>query len=500
MPAFSYRHIKDLQPIFWSQSINMIQAIEGQQRSISTPKGSTNEFVSTVEPNDWASRATLDIIGAAALGRSFKSLNDPSNELNKSYRALFRADKSAIFFGILEFLLPPRFVNNLPVQRNRDLKRNVELVKGVCAEMIEQERMEMKQQQGDDLKDDDKRTSSEPQRLLDQKHGRKHQTILTTAMSSTHHQFTTKELIGQLTTFLIAGHETTAAALSWSIYNLCKYPEMQQKLREEVRQVIPAGSFQHKQGGHESADGDVSNRHGTLPPDLDLTTNLPYLTAFTSEILRLYSPVSATIRQAARDTMLAGQPIPRGTLVGVPIWGINVATNLWDPSNPETKENDLLKFKPERWLGPPIHSDDDSEDHQDLRDGAVPPPSTTQGRGGAKSNYANLTFIHGPRSCIGQSFARSELTCLLAAWVGYFDVEFEDDTKKKEVDGQEKLREKRRLKQEQKNRKKTNRTTEKTGGEEVEEDLVGIGMDMMNGISVKPADGWKVTCHVLPWN
>ena len=44
--------------------------------------------------------------------------------------------------------------------------------------------------------------------------------------------------------------------------------------------------------------------------------------------------------------------------------------------------------------------------------------------GGAQSNYAFMTFLHGPRSCIGQTFARGEFACLVAAWVGVFETTF----------------------------------------------------------------------------
>jgi len=49
------------------------------------------------------------------------------------------------------------------------------------------------------------------------------------------------------------------------------------------------------------------------------------------------------------------------------------------------------------------------------------------GGGGAESNYAFMTFLHGPRSCIGAAFARAELACLLAACVGRFEYELADE-------------------------------------------------------------------------
>lgn len=53
--------------------------------------------------------------------------------------------------------------------------------------------------------------------------------------------------------------------------------------------------------------------------------------------------------------------------------------------------------------------------------------------GGADTNYSFLTFLHGPRSCIGQGFARGELLCLVAAWVGCFETSFEVAGTKVEV-------------------------------------------------------------------
>jgi len=55
--------------------------------------------------------------------------------------------------------------------------------------------------------------------------------------------------------------------------------------------------------------------------------------------------------------------------------------------------------------------------------------------GGAESNYAFMTFLHGPRSCIGQGFAKAEFACLLAAWVAGFETELEVEGQVLEVEG-----------------------------------------------------------------
>ena len=186
--------------------------------------------------------------------------------------------------------------------------------------------------------------------------------------------FTDEGLVNQLMTFLVAGHETTASALSWAICMLCEHPEVQSRLRKEVSLLpdprLPASSIS-------------SN-------DID---SLPYLNAVCNEVLRLYSPVPVTVRVAANDTTLLGHYIPKGTTIFISPWATNANKEFWG--------EDAADFNPDRWLG--------------------------EGKaktGGVESNYAFLTFLHGPRSCIGQSFAKGEFACLLAAWTGTLETEF----------------------------------------------------------------------------
>lgn len=177
-------------------------------------------------------------------------------------------------------------------------------------------------------------------------------------------------------TFLVAGHETTATAMIWALYLLCKHPEMQQKLRDEVRSKLPS-------------------------PDSELTAaeldSCHYLRAVCTEVLRLWAPVSLTLRVAACDTSIVGQFVPKGITIIMSPWAVNTSTHLWGA--------DALDFKPERWLD---------------ADGKA------NNKGSSESNYSFLTFLHGPRSCIGQKFAQAEFECLLAAWVGRFETNFEE--------------------------------------------------------------------------
>lgn len=179
-------------------------------------------------------------------------------------------------------------------------------------------------------------------------------------------------------TFLGAGHETTSTALQWCVYVLCKHPDVQTRLREEIRANLPPISTENPQ-----------------PPAATDIDNLPYLNAVCNEVLRYHPSVPATIRCASRDTTIIGEPIPKGTLFLIAPEIIGKSKELWGP--------DADKFNPERWLGP-----------------------GRANNGGADSNYANLTFLHGPRSCIGQGFAKAELACMVAVVVGKYHMELKN--------------------------------------------------------------------------
>jgi cytochrome P450 len=139
------------------------------------------------------------------------------------------------------------------------------------------------------------------------------------------------------------------------------------------------------------------------PPSADVLAGtlrqLPYLNGVMHETLRLYPTVPLTMREALRDTRLGEQAVPRGTEVVVSIWQINRSREIWGA--------DAAAFRPERW----INADDGRANRH----------------GGAKSNYDFLTFLQGPRSCIGQEFARAEMRCLLAALVTSFEWELAMD-------------------------------------------------------------------------
>jgi cytochrome P450 len=361
MPAFAYRHIKDLYPVFWGKSREMVECVSEAMKSHSkTPAPSTSandpekaepaHQPTSIEVGNWTSRATLDIIGVSGVGQDFNSLRDPDNKLNQTYRNVFNPGRTGRVLQLLGIFLPFWFLSRLPVKRNQEIIAANRYIKQLCRDLIAQKRKAMAEKERTDVD------------------------IVSVALESG--GFTDEDLVNQMMTFLVAGHETTATAMIWAIYLLCKHPDVQSKLRDEVRSKLP------------SLDQDVTAAQ---------VDDCHYLHAVCSEVLRLWSPVSLTMRVAEKDSTLNGHFIPKGTTVILAPWAVNTSTHLWGP--------DATEFKPERWLD---------------ADGKA------NNKGGAASNYAFLTFLHGPRSCIGQKFAQAEFACLLAAWVGRFDTMFEE--------------------------------------------------------------------------
>lgn len=355
MPAFAFRHIKDLYPILWNKSkesaLSISKQIEtdaGRPKQSDLEKGPIAVDQAVMEVGTHSSRATLDIIGIAGLGRDFNAIADPNTELYRTYSVVFTPSRQAQVLGLLNLFLPHWFVRRLPVKRNGEVEAAAKIIRKTCSDLIraKKEKLEKKE-----LTDVD---------------------ILSVALESG--VFDEENLVNQLMTFMAAGHETTAAAMVWAIYMLCINPGIQTRLRAEIRAKLPS----------------VEEEKEATSFDID---HMPYLNAVCSEVLRYYPPVPVTVREAAVDTSICGQYVPKGTTVFIAPWATNKDKALWG--------EDADKFVPERWI----------------TDGVL------NASGGATSNYANETFLHGPRSCIGQAFARAEFACLLAAWIGRHEFE-----------------------------------------------------------------------------
>ncbi|KAF2774449.1 putative P450 monooxygenase [Teratosphaeria nubilosa] len=359
MPMFSFRSIKDLYPIFWDKSIQLVQGVAQQIAEHPEQRGESKSKTSVVEINHWANQVTMDIIGLAAMGRDIQALKNSDDPLVQKYEEILEPTVEKQIFFLISLLFPGDWLSYLPWAVVKRFNYLVPSLNQICLDFIRTKKEKVKS--NPDNKD-----------------------ILSLLLRS--NNFSDEQLVDQLLTFLAAGHETTSSAFTWSGFLLSKHPDIQVALREEV----------HK---------NVVSPNQPLSSDTDLASileSLPLLNGVCNEVLRLYPTVPTTVRWAVRDTSLVGHPIPSGTELILSPWSINRSTELWGP--------DAEEFVPKRWI-------DVDENTGEER------PNNS---GGAPSNYANLTFLHGPRSCIGQGFAKAELRALVATFVGSFDIAMAD--------------------------------------------------------------------------
>jgi cytochrome P450 len=251
MPAFAFRHIKNLYPVFWDISREAVNAMTEQFKAEILEKASSQDVEKTAseeivfEVGEWASRATLDIIGVAGMGQDFGAIKNPDAELSYTYRTVFKPSKQAQILGLLGLFLPGWFVSRLPIKRNGEIEAAADVIRSVCRKLIraKKEKLEKKEVSGID--------------------------ILSVALESG--GFTEENLVDQMMTFLAAGHETTATAMTWAIYMLCLNPDVQTKLRNEIREKLPSLG----------RDTEITNQQ---------IDSMEYLNAVCNEVLRYFPP------------------------------------------------------------------------------------------------------------------------------------------------------------------------------------------------------------------
>ena len=137
-PMFSFRHIKDLYPLMWPKSIELVDCIKAEMSTNGNPEAG---YVVTVDR--WASRATLDIIGVAAIGRNLNALRDTEDELVQLYEWLFRQGFGRKLWFLVHFVFPRPLIDLVPWKLNRDTMSNAAALRRVCARFVTEKRNSM---------------------------------------------------------------------------------------------------------------------------------------------------------------------------------------------------------------------------------------------------------------------------------------------------------------------------------------------------------------------
>ncbi|CAA7265268.1 unnamed protein product [Cyclocybe aegerita] len=350
-PAFGPAQTRELTSIFIEKSIELrdIWATE-----IKKPE------VKKINVLSWLSRMTLDVIGLAGFDYKFDALTtDPKkNELNRAFSVLFTPGNRMALLPLIKTMVPALrpILKYIPEERGDEIRVASETMNRIGTELLRDSKAAIYSENGKVDK-----FSWKGKDLL---------SLLVRANMATDlppsQRMTDEDVVAQVPTFLVAGHETTSTATTWALYALSLRPDVQTKLRNELLAV------------------------GTDNPTMDELNALFYLDMVVRETLRVHAPVPSTIRVAVEDDILPlSIPITAkdGSVLreirGEDIWG-----------------EDAMEFKPERWEKVPEAAT------------AIP---------GVWGNM--LTFLGGPRACIGYRFSLVETKAILFTLVRAFEFE-----------------------------------------------------------------------------
>lgn len=281
----------------------------------------------SVDVHEEMVRLTFRIIGKAMLGA------DLEHEAKDAGEALSRALSWADRYVESIIKLPPR----VPTRRNRVFTRDKRFVEDMLMRVVS----------------DRRRTKEQRHDLLGM--------LMNARDETTDEPMSDRQLQDELLTLVLAGHETTANAMSFTLHLLSRNPLWVRRLRAEVDAVL-----------------------GDRDPGLSDLGKLPVLRAIIDESLRLYPPAWIVERVSLAPDVLGGYSIPAGFILGISPYAMHRNRRYFE--NPEA-------FDPGRFLTP------------------------DEGR----PRLAYLPFGGGPRTCIGNAFALMELQVALAMIVRAFD-------------------------------------------------------------------------------
>lgn len=276
-------------------------------------------------------KITLQIIGKTMLSKDVKST---SSEVDKALTFIIRAVNKRT----MKSLNLPMW---LPLPKHQEFEKNIKVLDKIIYDIIE-ERKVNGHANGD---------------LLDM--------LMQSKYEDTGEPMPDKLLKDEVMTIFLAGHETTANALSWTMYLLTQNPQCIEKIREEVNRVTQ---------GEE-----ITLAH---------LQQLEYTRACLSEGMRIYPPVWLIARKAIQNTNLGEYEIPAGTNVFITPFLVHMREDLW--VKPQV-------FNPERWFTDEVKKMD---------------------------KFAYFPFAAGPRMCIGNNFALMESELILAKMIQAFDFEY----------------------------------------------------------------------------
>ncbi|VDC05266.1 unnamed protein product [Peniophora sp. CBMAI 1063] len=370
-PAFGPLQVKRFTETFVRKSLEMRDV----WLDICARNTTREDGYAKIDAFAWLNKVTLDIIGLAGFDYDIDSLHAPDdhpNELNEAVRTIFSFD-----FGLgalMQFLIPG--LRRIPTKRAREQAKAQALITSIGMRLIQSKKQAIIRETFLSPNDVEKKDIQGSDLLS---------LLLKANMASDlpeSSRMSDKDIVSQVPTFLIAGHETTSTAVTWGLYAMACDIRVQQKLRSELLTV-----------------------NTETPTEAELNS-LPYLDAIVREILRVYAPVYMTERNAIRDdvvplkTPILGTDgvmrseilVSKGDMIRFPIQVINRMEEYWG--------EDAHQFRPERWSKL---------------------PDTVKELPGVFSNM--LTFFAGTHACIGYRFSIAEMKAIIFTIVRSFEFE-----------------------------------------------------------------------------
>ncbi|KAJ7925637.1 cytochrome P450, partial [Mycena leptocephala] len=361
-PAFGIPQIRELTGIFNQKSA---QLRDVWIRQIGQDSGS-----SRIDVFSWLRKMTLDVIGEAGFNYQFNALepNGKTNDLEDALTRLLHSPQSQrqALLRLVQAAIPILAVLPSPGGKTVDEARTKMV--NIAKKLLADSKANIKAGE----------TASATKRDL--------LSLMVESNMSTdireYLRLSDTDVIAQVPTFFVAGHETSSIATAVALHVLSLNPSVQTKLREEILSL---------------ASDD---------PTMDELNSLSYLENFVRETMRLYPPVAFSRRQAMEDDVLPlsrpyvdrnGQvydniQIPKGTLIRIPIAAVHRDKEIWG--------DDADVFRPDRW--------------DNIPDAASKIPGV----------WANLlTFLAGPHNCIGFRFSLVEIKSLLFILLRAFEFE-----------------------------------------------------------------------------
>lgn len=299
-----------------------------------------------VEMENFFSRLALDIIGKAVFNYDFDSLTTDDPVIQAVYTTLREAEYRSTY--------PIPYWNFAPLRALVPRQRQCEAALKIISDTLDELIAKCK-----------KLVEEEDEEFVEEFLSRADPSLLHFLIASGE-EITSKQLRDDLMTLLIAGHETTAAVLTWTFHCIVDRPDVLEKLQNEVDTVL-----------------------GDRKPTVEDMRALKYCTRVINEAMRLYPQPPVLIRRALQDDVLDGYRVPAGSDLFISVWNIHHNPAYWPQPD---------QFNPERF-GP--------------LDGPIPNEVTEE--------FRYLPFGGGKRKCIGDQFALFESIVGLAMLVRRFD-------------------------------------------------------------------------------